>query len=132
MRTRGRGDIAGSREGGGVGGDWVRTVHQNVGEGVDAVHHYETWASKFVSHHSVPIALVIVSLNQLVMLAPLYPIHFCHVPLLLLLFVFIPHGGKRLLQGARETYQQRKKVPLAPLCMPLATCYKDRKALAEE
>ena len=32
----------GEGKGGGEGGDWVRTVHQNVGEGVDAVHHYET------------------------------------------------------------------------------------------
>ena len=75
----------------------------------------------FISHHSVLIALVIISVNQRLMLALLYPIQVCHAPLLLLLFVFIPHEGMRLLHGARETYQQRKRVPLAPLCMPLAT-----------
>ena len=122
----------GEGEGGGEGGKWVRTVHQTVGERVDAVHHYETWESILISQRSVPIALVIFSMNEHIMLAPLYPIHVYHAPLLLLLFMFIPHRRTRMLHRARETYQQRKKVPLAPLCMPLASGYKDRKALAEE
>ena len=102
----------------GEGGDWVRTVYQTVGEGVDAVHHDKTWNQNFISHQS----LLYSSLNKPAYYASSITSHSyssCAIAPSPVHVRIAP--GRRLLHKARETYQQRKRVPLAPLCMSLAT-----------